>query len=80
MDMKSFLNSKNYIDFIDDYHKYLSTNDAVAEALYADYSKETYVDFDGENIVDDDWAFVPRDFNWRDILKDRNCVIFNNVE
>lgn len=80
MDMRSFLNSKNYAVFIDEYHKYLSTDVDVAEALYSESSKETYVDYSDENLLDDDWGFVPRDFNWRDILKDRNCVIFNNVE
>lgn len=80
LDLKLFINSKNYKDFINFYHEHLSSDKDVLEALYTNSSKEDYVDLNGDIMQEDDLGFVPRDFNWNDILKDKNGVIFNNVE
>ena len=79
LDMKPFIGSKIYMLFIDEFHEYLSKNPDVLGALYAEKSRDSYVDIDGDELQDDVCGFVPKDFKWRDILKDENCVIFKNV-
>lgn len=78
--MKPFIGSKNYMPFIDEFHEYLSENSDVLKALYTEKSRDSYKDFYGEKLQDDVWGFVPKDFKWKDILMDENCVIFNNVK
>lgn len=80
LEMKPFIGSKNYMPFIDEFHEYLSENSDVLKALYTERSRDSYTDIDGEQLQDDVCGFVPKDFKWKDILKDENCVIFKNVE
>lgn len=80
LDIELFLNEKNYIEFINGYHDYLSTNKDVLSALYSEHKKTEYQDCNSDELEADTFAFVPRDFNWKNILTtDQESVTFYNL-
>lgn len=80
LELEMFLKKSNYNLFLDYFHEYLSFDEQVLSALYCDKRRNDYYLIDGLRIVDDDYGFVPLDFNWKNILYDNQCVTFNNVE
>ncbi len=78
LDMELFLNEDNYMQFIDDYHEYMSSDKDVLNALYCNVPIDKYTDSNSDSL-DEVYGFVPRDSNWEDILKDRQAVGFSNV-
>lgn len=80
LELEMFLKQSNYNLFLDYFHEYLSFDEQVLSALYCDKRRNNYYLIDGQRIEDDDYGFVPLDFNWKNILYDNQCVTFNNVE
>lgn len=80
LELEMFLKKNNYNLFLDYFHEYLSFNEQVQSALYCDKRRNDYYLIDGKRIEDDDYGFVPLDFNWKNILYDNQCVTFNNIE
>lgn len=78
MDIEVFLNETNYKEFISDYHEYLSTNSDVLGALYCNDSIGDYVDCSSQSL-EDVYGFVPRDFDWKNILGGNQAVGLNEV-
>lgn len=79
IDLELYLDEHNYMDFIEGYHKYLSSDENVLDALYYQTPKEEYEDIYSDKLEEDSWAFMPRDYKWNDILDNRQCVTFDNV-
>lgn len=79
MNLDVFLRKNNYNFLIDYFHEYLSFNENVLSALYSEQSRDSYHPMTGGQLEDEDYGFVPRDFNWKNILYDDQCVIFNNI-
>lgn len=80
MEIEIFLNENNYIEFLNGYHDYLSTNKDVLSALYFEHKKTEYQDCNSDELEADSLAFVPRDFNWKNILTtDQESVTFYNL-
>ena len=78
MNIEVFLDETNYKEFISEYHEYLSSNSDVLAALYCNDSISDYVDC-SSNSLDEVYGFVPRDFNWNNILEGNQAVGFNEV-
>lgn len=78
INIEVFLNETNYKKFISEYHEYLSSDNDVLNALYCNDSIDKYVDC-SSNSLDEVYGFVPRDFNWKNILKGNQAVGFNEV-
>lgn len=80
LEIEIFLNENNYIEFLNGYHDYLSTNKDVLSALYFEHKKTEYQDCSSDELEADSLAFVPRDFNWKNILTtDQESVTFYNL-
>lgn len=79
LELDMFLKKSNYNLFLDYFHEYLSFDEQVLSALYCDKNRNNYYLMDGHRMEDDDYGFVPLDFNWRNILYDNQCVTFNNI-
>lgn len=78
INIEVFLNETNYKEFISEYHEYLSSDSDVLDALYCNDSINEYVDC-SSNSLNEVYGFVPRDFNWRNILNGNQAVGFNEV-
>ena len=81
-EIKAFyvVNSKNYMSFMEKFHKYLSEDKDVLKSLYLSPNyRDTYIKSDKGKLEKNDLGFVPKDFNWNDILGDKGCVTFNKV-
>lgn len=85
LDLNMFLNKDNYMEFIDAYNDYLCNDPDVVEALCDGVDKTSLIDYEGVELEDDSWGFVPRNHNWVNILKgingkeDKECVMLFNV-
>lgn len=79
LDLELYLDEHNYMDFIEGYHEYLSFDKNVLDALYSGTPREEYEDIYSDKLEEESWAFMPRDYNWNDILDNRQSVTFDNV-
>lgn len=80
LELDVFLKKGTYNLFLDYFHEYLSFDRNVQLALYSEVNRDNYYLIDGKRLEDDDYGFVPMNFNWNNILYDNQCVMFNNVE
>lgn len=80
LELDVFLKKGTYNLFLDYFHEYLSFDRKVQLALYSEVNRDNYYLIDGKRLEDDDYGFVPMNFNWNNILYDNQCVMFNNVE
>ena len=79
LELDIFLQKAGFNQFIDEFHEYLSFDEKVQSALYSEVSRNDHY-FMNDRLEDDEYGFVPMNFNWENVLYDNQCVIFNNVE
>lgn len=79
LSVEPFIDENNYMSFIEEYHEYLNSNEDVLDALYKEIPREKYADGQGNSLDDESYGFVPKDYNWNDILGNMQYVSINNI-